>query len=326
VKKKSLFILLMVILAASIILSLIKGSVTVELVDLPQIFSADARGNLAVVRDIRIPRVIIAVLVGANLSVAGVLLQAVMRNPLADPGITGISSGASATVMCAMLYFPGLSYLIPIIGFAGSAAACSLVYLLAWKKGITAIRIVLAGVAVNAVLGGFTGLMSILNSEKLGGVLSWLNGSLSGNSWQNVTSLSMYSAVGLILAFLLFKNCNLLALGDKSAKSLGLNPNMQRLIISGVAVFLAGISTSFAGVISFVGLVIPHISRMLVGSNHKVLIPFSAFMGASVLLLSDTFGRNVVSPYEIPVGIIMSLAGGPFFLYLLRKGSQSYGS
>lgn len=325
-KKIRAFSIVGMLLIISVVFAIGVGSIKVPLHELVTgIFNGEG-GNIGVVKDIRLPRIIMALLVGANLSVSGVLLQAVMGNPLADPGITGISSGASVAVMFLMLYMPGATATIPFWGFIGGAVACIMIYSLAWKDGISAMRIILAGVAVNAMLGGITSMMSILNSEKLSGVLNWLNGSLSGKSWGDIRVMFIYTLIGLIIAFPMFKGCNILALGDKTAKSLGINPNAQRMIISVVAVFLAGISTSFAGVIGFLGLVVPHISRIMVGSDHKTLIPFSALLGSLVLLLADTFGRNIASPYEIPVGVVMAVLGGPFFLYQLRKGGKSYGS
>lgn len=324
-KKVSAFLIVITLLLVMILVSISVGSVSVSFADIVDAVFNGAGGSGGIVRDIRIPRVIIGVLVGANLSVAGVLLQGVMGNPLADPGITGISSGASVIVMIVMLYFPGVASQIPLLGFLGGIIACTLIYMLAWRDGITAIRIILAGVAVNAVLGGVSSMISILNSEQLTGVLSWLSGNLGKKSWGEVRMISLYTAIGLLFAMPLCKSCNMLALGDKNAKSLGYNPNVLRIVISLVAVFLAGISTAYAGVISFIGLVVPHISRMLIGSDHKVLLPFSALLGSTLLLLADTLGRTITAPYEIPVGVVMTIIGGPFFLYLLRKDQKSYG-
>lgn len=325
-KKGSTFILLITLLVIGIFFSISVGSVSVSLKEIFDGIINNSGGKGGIVRDIRIPRVIMAVLVGANLSVAGVLLQGVMRNPLADPGITGISSGAGLVVMIVMLYFPTATSAIPLFGFLGGILACILIYLLAWKNGIMAVRIILAGIAVNAMLGGATSMISILNSESLSGVLTWLNGSLGNKSWLQVKMMLIYTVVGLVLAIPLSKSCNILALGDKNTKSLGFNPNVLRIVISMVAVFLAGISTAYVGIIGFIGLVVPHISRMLIGSDHKILIPFSALFGSLVLLIADTLGRTLSAPYEIPVGIIMTVIGGPFFLYLLRKDSGNYGN
>lgn len=325
-KRVSAFLILFIVLLSMIVISISVGSVSVPIREILAGLCNGTGGNAGIVRDIRIPRVMMGVLVGANLAVAGVLLQGVMGNPLADPGITGISSGASVTVMIVMLYLPSATNLIPVYGFLGAIVACFLIYSLAWKNGISAIRIILAGVAVNAILGGVTSMLSILNSDKLTGVLSWLSGNLGKKSWSEVKIMVIYTVVGLLLTVPLCKSCNLLALGDKNAKSLGFNPNVLRIIISVVAVFLAGISTAYAGVIAFVGLVVPHIARMLMGSDHKVLIPFSAMLGSTLLLLADTLGRTITAPYEIPVGVMMTVLGGPFFLYLLRKDQKSYGN
>lgn len=324
-RRGSAFLIISTLLVIMIVVAISVGSVSVPLDQVIDSIFSGSGGSGGIVRDIRIPRVIMGVLVGANLAVAGVLLQGGMGNPLADPGITGISSGASVVVMLVMLYFPGASASIPFYGFIGSMVACMLIYLLAWKNGISAIRIILAGVAVNAMLGGVTSMISILNSENLTGVLSWLNGNLGKKGWSEVRMLVIYTVIGLVLTIPLSKSCNLLALGDKNAKSLGYSPNVLRILISIVAVFLAGISTAYVGVIGFIGLVVPHIARMIMGTDHKVLIPFSALLGSTMLLLADTLGRTITSPYEIPVGIVMTIIGGPFFLYLLRKDQRRYG-
>lgn len=324
-RRGSAFLIISTLLVIMIVVAISVGSVSMPLDQIIDSIFNGTGGSGGIIRDIRIPRVIMGVLVGANLAVAGVLLQGVMGNPLADPGITGISSGASVVVMLVMLYFPGASASIPFYGFIGSMLACMVIYLLAWNNGISAIRIILAGVAVNAILGGVSSMISILNSENLTGVLSWLNGNLGKKSWSEVRMLAIYTVIGLVLTFPLSKSCNLLALGDKNAKSLGYNPNVLRILISVVAVFLAGISTAYVGVIGFIGLVVPHISRMIMGTDHKVLIPFSALLGSTLLLLADTLGRTITAPYEIPVGIVTTIIGGPFFLYLLRKDQKRYG-
>lgn len=320
-----LFVAAGLALVVAFILATAVGSVNIPVKEVLRSLAGIEGPSLGIIRDIRLPRVIMSLFIGGGLATSGVLLQAVMQNPMADPGVTGISSGAGVMVVFLMLYRPGAAQMIPLAGFLGGAIACVMVYSLAWKNGINAIRIILAGVAVNAILGACISMMNILNSDKLAGVLSWMNGSLSGKSWPEVYQCAGYCALGIAVALCLHKNCNVLALGDKTAKSLGLNPNTQRVLISAVGVFLAGIATSFAGVISFVGLMVPHIARLLIGSNHKYLIPFSALLGACVLMLADTLGRTIRAPYEIPVGVVMSVLGGPFFLYLLRKGGKGYG-
>lgn len=283
------------------------------------LFSNEMTTYKNILYNVRLPRIIIAGIVGANLAVAGCLLQSVMQNPLADPGLTGVSSGASLAAIIIMLIFPQYTYLVPMVAFLGGAIACALVYSLAWKNGIKPVRIVLAGVAVNAILGGGTSLLSILYSDRIQGVLMWVNGSISGKTWADVRVLALYSFIGITLGILCIRKANILQLGDEMASNLGVDINKYRLLISLVAVFLAGISTAIVGIIGFVGLIVPHISRLLIGSDYKYLLPLSVILGSNLLLLGDTFARTIARPVELPVGVIMSVIGGPFFLYLLRR-------
>ena len=192
-------------------------------------------------------------------------------------------------------------------------------YTMAYKNGIKPARIVLAGVAVNSILGGVISFLSTMYSDRIQSAMLWLNGSLATKTWSHVEMLFAYSIIGLIISLFLIRSANILQLGDDAAKNLGLNVNITRLVICSVAVFLAGISTAVVGVISFVGLIVPHIARMIMGSDHKYTIPFSIVLGGIVLLVADTLGRTIGGAIEIPVGVIMSIFGGPFFLYLLRK-------
>ena len=272
-----------------------------------------------IVYKMRLPRNILAALVGANLAVAGILLQSVMKNPLADPGITGVSTGASVAAIIILLLLPQFTPILPLVAFIGGAFACILVFIMAYKNGIKPARIVLAGVAVNSILGGVISFLSTMYSDRIQSAMLWLNGSLATKTWVHVEMLFAYSIIGLIVSLLLIRSANILQLGDDAAKNLGLNVNLTRIVICSVAVFLAGISTAVVGVISFVGLIVPHIARMIMGSDHKYTIPFSIVLGGIVLLVADTLGRTIGGAIEIPVGVIMSIFGGPFFLYLLRK-------
>ena len=281
------------------------------------------RGDNQMVRTIvfkmRLPRNLLAVLVGANLGVAGLFLQAVMKNPLADPGITGVSSGASVGAIIILLVSPAYTGILPIVAFVGGGIACLLVYMMAWKKGLQPNRIVLAGVAVNTILGGIIAFFSTMYSDRIQSAMLWLNGSLATKTWADVHTLVGYSIVGLLLSFLLIRSANILQLGDEAAINLGVNINRARLIISAIAVFLAATATAVVGIVSFVGLIVPHIARMLMGNDHKYTLPFSMALGSIVLLIADTLGRTIGGSIEIPVGVIMAILGGPFFLYLLRK-------
>ena len=280
--------------------------------------------DVATIYDLRFPRIFIAMLGGAATAVSGVLLQAVMKNPLADPGIIGVSSGASLVAVIVTAFFPSLFFLTPMLAFIGGLVAFLLVYSLSWNGGLSPLRIILVGVAVNALC---TGLMSAFNSatgSSYTGVASIVNANITQKTWDDFQTLAVYAVIGLIASFFVTNQCNLLSLEDKTARSLGMNVTRSRIVISVTAVLLASISTAVVGAISFLGLIVPHIARLLVGSNHKVLVPYSILLGAFTLLLADTIGRTVASPYEIRAAVVMSVIGGPFFIFLLRRSKQNY--
>lgn len=280
--------------------------------------------DVATIYDLRFPRIFIAMLGGAATAVSGVLLQAVMKNPLADPGIIGVSSGASLVAVIVTAFFPSLFFLTPMLAFIGGLIAFMLVYSLSWNGGLSPLRIILVGVAVNALC---TGLMSAFNSatgSSYTGVASIVNANITQKTWDDFQTLAVYVVIGLIASFFVTNQCNLLSLEDKTARSLGMNVTRSRIVISVIAVLLASISTAVVGAISFLGLIVPHIARLLVGSNHKVLVPYSILLGAFTLLLADTIGRTVASPYEISAAVVMSVIGGPFFIFLLRRSKQNY--
>lgn len=309
-----------ILLIALLILLSTVGSVSLSFSEIiGELFRGENQMIQTIVFKMRLPRNLLAVLVGANLAVAGLLLQAVMKNPLADPGITGVSSGASVGAIIILLVSPAYTTFLPIVAFVGGGVACTLVYLMAWKKGLQPNRIVLAGIAVNTILGGVISFFSTMYSDRIQSAMLWLNGSLATKTWIDVQTLVGYSVVGLILSFFLIRSANILQLGDEAAVNLGLNIHRARIMISVVAVFLAATATAVVGIVSFVGLIVPHIARMLMGNDHKYTLPFSMALGSIVLLVADTLGRTVGGAIEIPVGVIMAIVGGPFFLYLLRK-------
>lgn len=278
--------------------------------------------DVATIYDLRFPRIIISMLAGAGIAISGVLFQAVLKNPLADPGIIGISSGAGFMAVFITAFLPSLYFFVPIAAFFGGLVAFFMVYCLSWKGGLSPMRIILTGVAVNSL---FSGLSSVLNSMSGGnrtGVASIVEANITQKTWDDVKILLPYIIAGFFLSMLFTQECNLLSLEDKTARGLGINVNRTRIVISMIAVLLASISTAVAGAISFLGLIVPHIGRILVGSDHKFLIPFSALFGALTFLLADTVGRTIAAPNEISAAIIMSIAGGPFFILLLRRSSK----
>lgn len=281
--------------------------------------------TVSTIYDLRFPRILIAMIGGAAMAVSGVLLQAAIRNPLADPGIIGISAGASFAAVLVTAFFPALVFFSPLFAFVGGMVAFSLVYSLAWRGGLSPLRIILVGVAVSAM---FTGIVSALDSgtgSSLSSVTSLVNANITMKTWDDFSMLAMYAAVGLALSFAVMRRCDMLLLEDKQARGLGFDVNANRLAVSGIAVLLASVSTAVIGPVSFLGLVVPHIARILVGSSHKVLVPYSMLLGALCLLLADTVGRTIAAPYEISAAVVMSVVGGPVFILLLRKAKASYG-
>ena len=281
--------------------------------------------DVATVYDLRFPRIFIAMVGGAATATSGVLLQAVIRNPLADPGIIGINAGASLAAILVTAFVPVLFYFTPLFAFAGGLVAFALVYSLSWKGGLSPLRIILVGVAVSAM---FTGISSALDSgtgSSMSSVTSIVDANITMKTWSDFWTLLGYAVVGLLLAACVWKRCDLLALSDKTARSIGVNVDRTRIFVSCVAVLLASISTAIIGPISFLGLIVPHIARLLVGSGHKTLISFSMLLGAFCLLLADTIGRTIAAPYEISAAVIMSVVGGPAFILLLKKARDGYG-
>jgi len=321
--KTGLIIIVGIVLAVAILVAIGIGSVRFSPLEslLALIGQGDDRSN-TILWDIRIPRVLLALIIGANLAASGALLQAVMLNPLADPGLTGVSSGAAVAALFIMLVVPGYSSFIPIAAIIGGGFAAVMVYAMAWKRvgGFIPVRIILSGVAINAVFGGVIGLLSILYSDRLPAALQWLNGSLNGKGMGDVMVILPYSIVGWIAALFCVRKANVLRLGEQTAHHLGQNMNQVRFVLSLVAVYLAAVSVSTVGLVGFVGLVVPHIARLLIGSDYRFSMPLGLMLGAIVLLVADTAGRSLFSPLQIPAGIIMAIAGGPYFLYLMRRG------
>ncbi|MGM9929025.1 MAG: FecCD family ABC transporter permease [Bacillus sp. (in: firmicutes)] len=318
-KKFWSFFIVIVLLCAVTIISAVTGSITMSLGEfMSAIWNGDSE-KLGVIKDLRFPRIIVAIFAGAALSVSGVLLQAVMRNPLADAGVIGISSGAGFVSIFIVTIFPSLFFWSPVLAFAGGALACFLVFSLSWKSGLSPLKIILVGIAINAMFTGLRDAFITICSYIQVTVEGSMTSNLTMKTWNDVELIVVWGGIGLLLALCLFSWCNVLVLQDKTAKNLGMRVTQARVVIAAVAVLLAAISTVVAGVIAFVGLLVPHISRRLVGSDHKLLIPFSALAGALLILAADTLGRTLIAPQEIPASTLMAIIGGPFLIFLLRK-------
>ena len=302
------------------LVGIVAGAADISLGEVIAVFSgADTTENHRIIYYLRMPRVIACTMVGANLALAGCILQGILRNPLADPGIIGVTAGAGLAAMALMLLAPTLTYLVPFAAFIGAIIAVGIVFLLAWEHGINPLRMILAGVAIAAFFGGGSAALSVFYADKIQGTVNWLSGSFNGASWQHVLMIFPYTVVGIILAFIASRKLNAMQLGDEVATSLGLNVARTRFLLLGLAALLSASAVSVAGLLGFVGLIVPHIMRLIVGSDFEFLLPASAIFGAALLVGADTAARTLFSPIEVPVGIFLSFLGAPFFLYLLKR-------
>ena len=319
------FIAVIILLPVVTVYAAITGSIEISAMELIKGLFTGTNENINIIKDLRFPRIIISLFAGATLAVSGVLLQAVMRNPLAEPGIIGVSSGAGFFTIIMLTFFPTLFFYTPLFAFIGGALAFLLVFTFSWKSGLNPLRMILIGVAINAVFVSLGQLFSG-GGNSLVSAVSVTTSTLSMKTWRDVEIITLYGSIGLILAIAFFSYCNHLALKDQTLRNLGFNVNRARIIVSFLAVLLASITTAVAGMFTFVGLLVPHIGRLLVGTDHKVLIPFSALFGALLILVADTLGRTIMAPLEIPASIIMAVIGGPFLIFLLRKSDRIYGN
>ena len=272
-----------------------------------------------IVWDVRLPRVLLALMVGAALGVAGALLQGVTRNPLADPYILGLTAagGFAAALAIRISQDVSANALAPI-AFSGALAGAVLVYGLSWRGGVSPVRLALSGVAIGSMLTAAITMVLVTSNLGTQAALSFLAGGLYGRGWDEFYAVWPYVGVGLLSAMLLSRSMNVLSLGDEAALSLGLGVERTRIFAIATAAMLAGASVSVAGMVAFVGLVIPHLARLLTGDDHRSLLPLSAILGAALVVYADLFARIVDKPVEIPLGIVTAIAGAPFLLYMVR--------
>ncbi|MFN4252190.1 FecCD family ABC transporter permease [Deinococcus sp.] len=276
----------------------------------------------AVLSGIRLPRVVLGALVGAGLAVAGAAMQGLFRNPLAFPGLLGLSSGAGlAAAASVVLGFTALGpYSLPVAAFTGSLLCTVLISVLAQSRGrVEVSTMLLAGIAVNALCGAGTGLMTFLaTDEQLRTITFWSLGTLGGATWPGVLSAAPLILLGALLLPLLGRALNALTIGEHGAASLGVPVTAVKWVTITLIALSVGAGVAVSGTIGFVGLVVPHLLRLLTGPDHRTLLPASALAGATLLVLADLLARTVVTPAELPIGIITALIGAPFFLHLLR--------
>jgi iron complex transport system permease protein len=283
----------------------------------------NASNEHIVIQSIRLPRALIAAAVGASLAIAGALMQTLTKNPLASPGIFGINAGAGFAVVIAVSLFSIVSIeAFTWLAFLGAGVAAVSVYFIGsiGREGLTPMKLTLAGAAMSAMFSSFTQGLLVMDEAALEQVLFWLAGSVSGRKLESLTSVVPYLAVGWLGALLLSTKMNVLAMGDDVAKGLGLNTGFVKIGVGIVVVLLAGGAVAVSGPIGFIGIVIPHITRSIVGIDHRWVIPFSALLGAILLLAADIGARFILMPQEIPVGVMTAIIGTPFFIYIARRG------
>lgn len=312
------FALLLACLALSITLGAADISVRTVAASL---FAFDGSFDQLIIRTVRLPRVLSGVLVGAALAVAGAMMQGLTRNPLASPGILGINAGASFAVVLGVLLLgspPLATY--ALFAFVGAAAAAVFVYVLGsvGRGGATPLKLTLAGAVFTAFVSSFTTAILIMDQNTLDQVRFWTAGSLAGREMSLLLATAPYMLVGLVGALLLGRQITTLSLGDDVATGLGQNTGWLKLLSAVVVVLLAGGAVALAGPIGFVGLVVPHVARFLVGVDYRWILPYSALLGGVLVTLADIGARVLIRPQELPVGVMMALLGAPFFIYLAR--------
>lgn len=281
--------------------------------------------DLTIIWDLRLPRAVLAALVGAGLAGAGGAFQSMFRNPLADPFVIGASGGAALGATLAIVLAgngPLRGVSTSLAAFVGALGAVFLVYLLAASSGETISALLLAGATLSTSLSAVVSLLMLLNDQKLQEIFAWLMGSFSGRSWPQLWASGPLILIGLGLLWLLARPLDALATGDDSARSLGLPLEQARVAIVCAASLVTAAAVASCGIIGFVGLIAPHIGRLLVGTGYRRLLPISALIGAILLLATDSLSRSLMPPLELPVGIFTALIGGPSFLWLLRRRQQ----
>ncbi|WP_306984704.1 FecCD family ABC transporter permease [Alkalicoccobacillus murimartini] len=325
--------IIMAVVAVSIIsmffLSLNLGLIRIAPLDVLRTLSGmGSERDALVLFQFRLPRMVIALLIGAGLAVSGAILQSVSQNGLADPGILGINTGAGFAVVLFIYFFQGsltglgtLSiFIMPFFALLGASLAAFLIYTIAWKKGITPVRLILVGIGINAAFSAALIIFQLkMNPRDFMQATIWLAGSIWGTNWKFVLATLPWIVILLPITMYKARFLNVLNLGDQIATNLGTRVERERRILLFLSVALAGACVAVGGGIAFLGLIAPHIARRLVGPKHQFLVPCSALIGALLLLVADMIGRNILQPSEIPVGLVVAVLGAPYFIYLLIK-------
>ena len=337
IKRSTLLILLFLLLLVTTAVAVVLGAASIPFKTALAILLSPFTGLDGLFREVdftevqrgiiwqlRLPRVIQAAIVGASLSVAGAVFQGLFRNPMADPYVLGVSSGAALGAVVAMLtgstlYFANFA-VVPLFAFIGGVSTIVLVYYMSRVgKVVPVMTLLLAGIAVSAFLSAVVSLLTYFAGEKLDQIVFWMMGGISGASWSRVAAMLPYVLVGFCCIHFYAKELNVMLLGEETARHLGVNTERVKKVLLAAASLLVAVAVSTTGIIGFVGLVVPHFIRLAVGPDHRILLPASALLGANLMIAADTLARNIIAPAELPVGIITALVGAPIFIYLLKK-------
>jgi len=327
----SFIVLFLVLIVALVLVSINAGYIAIPISEVYATLTGNGTGpNELTILQFRLPRIVIALLVGAGIAVSGAILQGVTKNPIADPGILGINAGAGFAVVLYMFFFQGSAFfsgplsifIMPITALVGAFLAAIFIYFFSMKnRSVSISRLLLVGIGINAAFNaGLIIFQMKMEPADFTAALVWISGSIWGTNWTYVLALCPWIFIFIPLAIYKSNYLNILNLNDSIAIGLGMKIERERRLLLCIAVILAGTCVAVGGGITFLGLVIPQIVRRLIGANHKRLIPLTALAGALFLLLADTLGRMFMAPAEIPVGLIVSLIGAPYFMYLLIKG------
>lgn len=271
-----------------------------------------------IIVDIRLPRSVLALLVGVALAVAGTISQAVMRNPLAEPGLLGINSGAALAAMVAIVGMGAQDHLVPAASFAGAASMALAIYLLSWRNGTSSMRIILIGIGLSALGGAAASFLSAFGDIRdVQRAMIWMAGSVYDSTWPKVLTLLAWTVIPVALTWMAARELDMIVFGDAAAKSLGQRVNLVRGVMILLCTLLSGAAVAAAGLIGFVGLIAPHLARRLVGHSHVRLVPTAGLLGGLLVMSADLIGRTIIAPAQLPAGLMTALIGAPFFGYLM---------
>ncbi len=320
---------MVLLLVLSTVAALLTGTVKVGMSEVISALSGNGGVNSDILIYIRLPRIANAIVVGACLSCAGIMLQAALRNNLAEPGLLGISAGAGLGAIIVFLiptYF-SFSLLMPV-SFVFAVMSTALIFVIAsglkgiYRSYISSNTIILTGIALSALISALNGFLMLASGSSITQIVYWLNGGLSGRGWEELVPVIPFASIGILLTVVLSKDLNIMNFGEEMSSSLGLDmKKFQRLSIFASSL-LAASAVSIAGIVSFAGLIVPNLTRLVIGNDYRYSVPCSVIMGSSFILISDTIARTIAAPAEIPLGIVTSFIGAPVFIWLLIKGNR----